>query len=85
MIYTMGTTLIASLLPNPPPCSKSSTPYRKLSNTCRKLNLLLYLLMDPMTDIWLSESQYARAGMANLESEANLEVCAHKRKNEGKK
>lgn len=41
--------------------------------------------MDPMTDIWLSESQYARAGMANLESEANLEVCAHKRKNEGKK
>lgn len=43
--------------------------------------------MDPMTDIRLSESQYARAGMANLESEANLEVCARKRKNEerGKK
>lgn len=38
--------------------------------------------MDPMTDIWLSESQCARAGMANLESEANLEVCACERKNE---
>lgn len=35
-----------------------------------------------MTDIRLSQSQYARAGMANLESEANLEVCARKRKNE---
>ena len=82
MIYTMGTTLTASLLPNPPPCSRSSILYRKLSNTCRQLNLLLYLLMDPMTDIRLSQRRYARAGMANLESEANLEVCAHKRKNE---
>lgn len=85
MIYTMGTTLTASLLPNPPPCSRSSIPYRKLSNTCRKLSLLLYLLMDPMTDIWLSESQCAGAGMANLESEANLEVCACKRKKKGRR
>ena len=41
--------------------------------------------MDTMTDTRLSESQYARAGMANLESEANLEVCARKRKNEERK
>lgn len=81
----MGTTLTAPLLPNPPPCSTSSIPYRKLCNTCRKLSLLLYLLMDPMTDIWLSKSQCAGAGMANLESEANLEVCARKRKNEGRR
>lgn len=42
-------------------------------------------VLDPVTDIWLSESQYAKAGMANLESEANLEVCGCKRKNEERK
>lgn len=30
--------------------------------------------MDLVTDIWLSQSQCARAGMANVESEANLAV-----------